>query len=129
MVVVTTLSVTFTSWSEFSDTARKLERYTRAHVGLRKLLTWWESLGEVEKASKENITSLVQRVDQVISDEHLAWISTSGSGYPTAELPVERRGAEAEHQILTMAGSSLSSSKSAAQDPTYIKRLAEIAVH
>ena len=71
--------VSITSWSEFSDTSRKMERYSRAHMQLKKLLAWWEALGEVEKASKGNITSLVRSAEAIISDERLAWMSTSQS--------------------------------------------------
>ena len=47
------LAGAITSWSEFSDTTRKIERYSRSAIGLEKLLSWWDSLSEVRKASKE----------------------------------------------------------------------------
>lgn len=76
VAVFTTAAVSVTSWQEFADSARKMERYTRAHMALKKLLAWWESLGEVEKNGKENISTLVRMSEAVIADERLAWLST-----------------------------------------------------
>ena len=52
VVLATATAAAITSWVEFSDAARKAERYTRALYSLRKLLAWWASLGQVEKASR-----------------------------------------------------------------------------
>ena len=77
VVLATATAAAITSWVEFSDAARKAERYTRALYSLRKLLAWWASLGQVEKASREAITHLVTTSEAIISDERLAWMSTS----------------------------------------------------
>eukprot|EP00966_Prymnesium_polylepis_P010853 249905-Prymnesium_polylepis.1 len=49
VAVVTAAASALTSWVEFSDTARKTERYTHAVNSLEKLLYWWDSLSEVQK--------------------------------------------------------------------------------
>ena len=41
------------------------------------LLDWWDSLGEVEKASRTNISELVRQAEGTIAFEQLAWMSTS----------------------------------------------------
>ena len=55
VVVVTSAMAALASWQEFSDTERKLERYTRATFALQNLHSWWKSLSEVEKASRATI--------------------------------------------------------------------------
>ena len=76
VVLVTAFGAAITSWSEFSDTQRKTERYTRCVHALRDLLDWWRCLGEVEKASKPNINRLVQATEMIINEEQTAWTST-----------------------------------------------------
>lgn len=44
---------------------------------LKKLLTWWMSLGEVEKASRESIAHLVLEGEAIITEEHRSWTSTA----------------------------------------------------
>jgi len=77
VVAVASLSSAVTSWIEFCDTARKVERYTRAITSLQKLLSWWKSLTEVERASTENISMLVVTSESIIAQERLAWVSTA----------------------------------------------------
>ena len=47
--------------------------------GLRDLLDWWRSLGEVEKASKTVISQLVNGTESIINAEQTAWTSTPAS--------------------------------------------------
>jgi hypothetical protein len=54
-----------------------VERYSSAVNALKKLLRWWMSLGEVEKASRESITHLVLEAEAIISEEHHSWTSTA----------------------------------------------------
>ena len=68
-----------TSWQEYTDVGRKTERYTRSVQGLRDLLDWWRSLGEVEKASKTVISQLVNGTESIINAEQTAWTSTPAS--------------------------------------------------
>ena len=60
MTIVTACATAVTSWSEFADVSHKVERYSSAITQLQMLLTWWDSLTEVKKASKENINNLVR---------------------------------------------------------------------
>lgn len=84
VVTITSLAAAVTSWSEFADLRRKMERYNRAIRTLRKLLSFWMSLTEVEKASTEAISHLVMMGESAIADERLGWSSTGGkaSGLP-----------------------------------------------
>jgi len=66
------------SWTEFSDASRKVERYSSAVVNLKKLLSWWKSLGAVQKASKESIETLVRSAEEIISQEQTSWMSVAG---------------------------------------------------
>lgn len=77
VVVVTSAGGAVTAWVEFADLARKIERYTTAVRSLDKLLTWWVSLGEVEKASTMTISRLISTGESIISEERLAWVSTN----------------------------------------------------
>lgn len=77
VVGVVSLSAAMTSWTEFSDVASKTERYTRAVFALTNLLSWWNSLSPVEKASTGTISHLIHTAEAVISDERLAWLSTA----------------------------------------------------
>ena len=61
VVMVTSAGAAITSWSEFADTQRKTERYTRAVHALRDVLDWWRSLTEVERANRVHINTLVSR--------------------------------------------------------------------
>jgi len=76
VAVVTASAGMVTSWSEFSDITSKVERYSRSIIALENLLTWWDSLGEVQKASKESIRKLVCTAESVMTQEQLSWTST-----------------------------------------------------
>lgn len=76
VTVVSAFAVAITAWVEFSDGERKVERYTRAARALKNLLAWWDSLGEVEKASKESIWHLIGTSESIIGEERLGWFST-----------------------------------------------------
>lgn len=77
VVVVTALAGTIISWSEFSETARKIERYARAIRSLKMLLTWWDVLTDVEKAGAEAIAKLIETGEAIIADERQAWQATA----------------------------------------------------
>ena len=51
-VVVTAAAAAFTSWMEFADIGRKVERYTRAVVDIQNLLSSWKSLSDVERSNQ-----------------------------------------------------------------------------
>lgn len=65
------------SWSEFCDTSNKIQRYSRSIIALEGVLTWWDSLGNVQQATKEAVGNLVRTVETVISEEQLAWTATA----------------------------------------------------
>lgn len=71
VVIVCALSSAFTSWMEFADSARKVERYTRAITALKKLLSWWKSLTEVERASTDSISTLITRASRSLPKKGL----------------------------------------------------------
>ena len=77
VTVATAAATAVTSWAEFSEDSRKVERYSSAINSLKKLLSWWDSLGEVEKASRENITHLVLETESIVSEEQRSWTSTA----------------------------------------------------
>merc|ERR1712146_153216 len=77
VVFVTSAAAAFTSWAEFSDSSRKVERYNRAIRSLKKLRAFWDVLSDVEKAATENITTLVLTSESIMSDERSAWQSTA----------------------------------------------------
>jgi hypothetical protein len=79
VTIVAAFASIATSWNEFLDAGRKVERYTRAITSLKKVLTWWKSLSEVERAAKDNISMLVNTSESVISQERLAWVSTAST--------------------------------------------------
>lgn len=73
VVIVTGATTSLTSWGEYSDLQRKTERHNRVIRKLRKLLSWWNSLSEVEKASTEAVAHLILSAEAAISDERLSW--------------------------------------------------------
>ena len=78
-----------TSWAEYSDVPRKTERYTRAIIELENVLSEWNAMSEVEKASTSSISHLVHSAESLISDERVAWLSTANkdSKDPAAAFP------------------------------------------
>ena len=77
--MVTALTGAITSWVEFSDTERKVERYTTAKRQMRKLLSWWKHLGEIERKNQGHISRLIMTAESIISEERTAWISTTSA--------------------------------------------------
>ena len=76
VVLVTSGIAAVTSWVEFTEVTLKIQRYSRATRSFKKLLNWWDSLDEVEKASTETISTLILRSEAIIADERTAWMST-----------------------------------------------------
>lgn len=100
VILVTSAASLIVSWTEFADLAHKGERYTLAAQSLKKLLSWWNALSEVEKASKEMITRLIDASESTISDERSAWLSTASDSHRTTATcerqPAEGSAAERE---------------------------------
>ena len=76
MAIFTAAATGVTSWSEFSESQRKMERYSGAVGSLQDLLTWWNSLDEVHRASKEAIGRLIHGAEAAINLEQIAWTSS-----------------------------------------------------
>ena len=86
VVLVTAAASALTSWCEFSDMSSKVQRYNGAVQQVKLLLTWWETLTDVEKAGVENIDRLITRGEAVIGNERVAWQATAaGSGSKDGE--------------------------------------------
>lgn len=88
VIGVSSSASALTSWQEYTDVARKTERYTRAAFELQNLLSWWKSLSEVEKASKVSISQLIHNAEGIISEERLAWMSTANKAHAMASHAV-----------------------------------------
>ena len=73
VVVVTAAGASVTSYLEFADTQRKIERYTHAVRSIQKLLNWWMTLEAVERAGVEATSQLLSMGESIISEERLAW--------------------------------------------------------
>jgi len=71
--IITSFSGGLTAWMEFRDLERKLERYSDAARSLRSLMTWWDSLSEVEQASPTNVAQLVTSGEGILRGEFGAW--------------------------------------------------------
>jgi len=94
-LVIASASAMLTSWTEFADTGRKVERYTRAVVELENLVSRWKSLTEVEKASPVTIYDVVITGESIISNERVAWVSTAQKSMKEKEDGAdESRGSE-----------------------------------
>lgn len=78
-LVITSAAAMVTSWVEFADHGKKTERYTRAVVEIKNLKSRWTCFMEEEKAAPANIAYLVQAGESIISNERVAWMSTSNS--------------------------------------------------
>jgi len=79
VVMCTSAAGAVTTWVEFSDVTRKMERYTDVVNGLRKILSWWKVQSAVQKASKETISALIQSSEAMLSEERSAWMSVAES--------------------------------------------------
>ena len=77
VTVIVALTGVITSWVEFSDSDRKVERYSGAARQLRKLRLWWQHLGELERMTHSNVSKLIETAEATISEERTAWISTN----------------------------------------------------
>ena len=86
VIAITSFASAVVSWSEFSETGRKLERYSSAVRSLKKVVAWWQTLTDVERAGADNISMLVTMAEDIIADERQAWKSTA------SRLEMEARG-------------------------------------
>lgn len=90
VVVVTAGGASITSYLEFADTQRKIERYTRAVRSIKKILNWWSTLDSVERAGASATSNLLTTGEAIIAEERLAWqplnIGLRGGAAAASEL-------------------------------------------
>ena len=92
VTLITAFATGITSWQEFSDVERKMERYTRAIAAIENLLSQWDATSEVERASSTATANLVLTGESIIANERLAWTSTATArdeGAKDTEKPPE----------------------------------------
>ena len=93
VTIVAAFGSMVTAYDEYLDTTRKIERYNRAIAKINNLLTWWESLGSIDKVARSSVAHLINEGEEVISEERLAWSSTSSkSGKNDSQLDAEGGG-------------------------------------
>lgn len=96
VTVVAAFSSMVAAWSDIGDHARKVERYSRVVASVENLLTWWDGLSPIEKASATNISHLIQAGEAILSTERLAWQSTAGKKGSGGEGASQEEGDDAE---------------------------------
>merc|ERR1719277_2479650 len=106
VALVAALNTIMTSWMEFSDYFNKIERYTSTVISLRKLLDWWDSMSEVEKASSATVSRMIQLSESIISEELSSWTAVSetqsrdkGKGKDEKKDRSEQKGGQNEVRV------------------------------
>jgi hypothetical protein len=112
VIIVIIVCSALISWSEFSDISKKIERYTRAVRSMKKLLSWWDVLTDVERAGIDNISTLIETGESIISDERQAWNSTANRLSLAAKQPGGLVDPKAPGGILGSQGGSLQGKES-----------------
>ena len=84
VTIVTAFAAMVTSYSEFADSGRKLVRYNRAIGAVKRLLTWWNSISDVDQASKSCVNHLILTGESILSEERLGWQATANRPKGTA---------------------------------------------
>lgn len=75
VAIISAAAAGITAWVEFHAAADKLQRYNSAIIQLENLRTWWNSLGDIERAGSPAITKLVLEAEAVVAGELRAWSS------------------------------------------------------
>ena len=88
-----------TAWLEFSDTSKKLARYSDVVHQVSNVVTWWRSLTDVDRANLANIEQLILRSEELFATERQAWLSTSMVA-KTLDKHVENDVADAQEYAL-----------------------------
>ena len=91
VTVATAAATVTTSWSEFGDAEHKVERYSSAIVALQKPARGWNSLGAVQKATRDSITNLVITAEAIICEEQASWTSTAAKQDAERACKTKRR--------------------------------------
>jgi hypothetical protein len=113
MVAIATAAATaLKSWGEFANAEVKMERYSGSITSLKQLLSWWDCLSDVKKASRDSIGELVLQAESIISQEQLSWTAAASK-----EAASDRRKDEGKDND-TGGGSKSGESKSGAAKPS-----------
>jgi len=72
--VAAAVGAAVTSWGAHTDYSARIERYTGTVRSINKLVAWWKSLDDVERASPTQISLLVETGESIISSERQAWL-------------------------------------------------------
>lgn len=78
VAMTTALAGAVTSWCEFTDVERKIGRYSTCVRNIKQMEAWWESLGDVDKASVENIQKLILGGEKILLGELGGWQTIPG---------------------------------------------------
>merc|ERR1712176_1598411 len=73
--IVASVAGSLAAWQEFVGLAQKLDRYSGAAASLGNILMWWQALPEVDQANMRNIDHLVEITENLVNQEHAAWVS------------------------------------------------------
>ena len=77
VALTSAVAAAISSWMAHDDLSRRIERYTNATMSIDNIVTWWNSLDDVERASTANIATLVDRGEEVITAERNAWLAAA----------------------------------------------------
>jgi hypothetical protein len=75
--LATSFAAATSAWAAFSETAKKLGRYSGTVEKLATTVLWWRQLSEVEQASLGKVNILITTCEGIFEREHDAWLSTS----------------------------------------------------
>merc|ERR1712232_880350 len=75
--LVTAGVVTVTAWRSFSQTDKKLTRYSNTVEKANVIIPWWEQLDAIEKSNSAMIGKLVDDCEQIFQTEWSTWTTTS----------------------------------------------------
>jgi len=92
VIALTSFAGMLVAWSEFSERGRKIERYSSAIRSLKSIISWWQTLSDVERAGLHNISTLVNTAEDAIADEQQAWKSTAARLATQQQQQAQARG-------------------------------------
>ena len=90
VALVTVTSSGVTSWSEFTSSVNKLERYSSGITSLKNLKMYWEILDQTSLSNTQSIDHLVRMTEDIIIGESRAWLATSQTAKSLAEAVGEQ---------------------------------------
>lgn len=85
------LTAAVTSYTQFSNTESKLERYSDAVQQGNLILLWWRSLTTIEQSTLSMRTSLVTRCEDLFLSERSKWMTSAVSQKMLVEEATSRK--------------------------------------